>query len=144
MSAPYVDTSALAKWYLNEPRSEEFERFAQGQSRIVISRLTLLEMRSLLARRRRAGDLTSRYEKDALSALAEDVRGGVLEVHPLDDAVALEAERILARARRVPLRTLDALHLATARICDAQRFVTSDRVQARAARSLRLRVKMFV
>jgi len=101
-------------------------------------------MRSLFARRRRAGDLTRAFERRAIAAVSDDVRGGVLEVRPLDDAVALEAERILARARRVPLRTLDALHLATARISGAERFVTADRVQARAARSLRLRVKTFV
>jgi predicted nucleic acid-binding protein len=144
MSAPYVDTSALAKWYLNEPRSDEFERFAQRHTRLAISRLALIEMRSLLARRRRAGDLTRPFERAVAVALADDVRSAVLEVHPIDDAVALEAERILARARRVPLRTLDALHLATARMAGAERFVTADKVQARAARSLRLKVTTFL
>jgi uncharacterized protein len=47
--APYIDTSALAKWYLNEPRSEDFGA--------VISRLTVVEFRCLIARRRRAGDI---------------------------------------------------------------------------------------
>ncbi len=28
---PYLDTSALAKWYLNEPFSKEFEAFIQEQ-----------------------------------------------------------------------------------------------------------------
>jgi predicted nucleic acid-binding protein len=143
MSAPYVDTSALAKWYLNEPRSEDFERFAQRHARLSISRLAALELRSLLARRRRAGDVTRRIERDVLAAFAGDLRSGVLEVAPLEDAIALEAERILARARRVPLRTLDALHLATARALGAERFATADRVQARAARSLRLKVTAF-
>lgn len=100
MSAPYVDTSALAKWYLNEPRSDDFERFAQRHARLAVSRLTVLEMRSLLARRRRAGDLTRPFEREAAGAFAGDVRSGILEVHPLHDAVALEAERILARAQR--------------------------------------------
>lgn len=144
MSAPYVDTSALAKWYLNEPRSDDFERFAQRHARLAVSRPTVLEVRSLLARRRRAGDLTRPFEREAAGAFASDVRSGILEVHPLHDAVALEAERILARARSVPLRTLDALHLATARVFGAERFVTADKVQARAARSLRLKVTAFL
>ena len=144
MSAPYVDTSALAKWYLNEPRSDDFERFAQRHAGLAVSRLTVLEMRSLLARRCRAGDLTHPFEREAAAAFAGDVRSGILEVHPLDDAVALEAERILARVRSVPLRTLDALHLATARVFGAERFVTADKVQARAARSLRLKVTAFL
>jgi hypothetical protein len=143
MSVPYVDTSALAKWYLNEPRSEDFERFAQRSGRLAISRLAALEMRSLLARRRRAGDVTRRFEREALAAFADDVRSGVLEVRPLEDTVALHAERILARARRVPLRTLDALHLATALALGADRFATADRIHARGARSLGLRVTGF-
>ena len=143
MSTPYVDTSALAKWYLNEPGSEEFERFAQRHERLAISRLTTLEMRSLLARRRRAGELTRGFEQEALAAFAGDVQRGILEVVPLADAIALDAERILARGRRIPLRTLDALHLATARALGAERFVTADKVQARAARSLHLKVTPF-
>ena len=31
MTGPYLDTSALAKWYLNEPFSEEFEAFIREQ-----------------------------------------------------------------------------------------------------------------
>lgn len=50
---PYLDTSALAKWYLNEPFSEKFEAFIQEYSTAAISRLTVVELRCLLARRRR-------------------------------------------------------------------------------------------
>jgi len=50
----YLDTSALAKWFLNEPGSEVFVAFLQGLGSAVISSLTVTEMRSLLSRRRRA------------------------------------------------------------------------------------------
>jgi predicted nucleic acid-binding protein len=40
---PYIDTSALAKWYLNEPRSEDFGAFITRQEKAVISRLTVVE-----------------------------------------------------------------------------------------------------
>ena len=49
----YFDTSALAKWYLNEPRSEEVEEYIQAHGPVGISDLTVVEMRSLLSRRRR-------------------------------------------------------------------------------------------
>ena len=52
----YIDTSALAKWYLNEPRSQDFESYIRSQRGALISRLTVMELRCLLARRRRAGD----------------------------------------------------------------------------------------
>ena len=49
----YLDTSALAKWYLNEAGSEAFVEFLQGLDSAVISSLSVTEMRSLLSRRRR-------------------------------------------------------------------------------------------
>ena len=52
----YFDTSALAKWYLNEPRSEEVEEYIQAHGPVGISDLTVVEMRSLLSRRRREID----------------------------------------------------------------------------------------
>lgn len=58
----YLDTSALAKWYLNEAGSEAFVTFLQGLDSAVISSLTQTEMRSLLSRRRRMGDLSAELE----------------------------------------------------------------------------------
>ena len=53
---PYLDTIALAKWYLNEVGSEAFVGFLQGLDSAVISSLTATEMCSLLSRRRWMGD----------------------------------------------------------------------------------------
>ena len=52
MSAPYLDTSALAKWYLNEPHAEAFEAYITRQASAAISRLAVVEFRCLPARRR--------------------------------------------------------------------------------------------
>jgi len=62
----YLDTSALAKWYLNETRSEAFVEYLLGVDVAVISSLTRVEMRSLLSRRRRMGELTIDLERVAL------------------------------------------------------------------------------
>ena len=64
----YLDTSALAKWYLNEPGSDAFVNFVQALDVAVISSLTRTEMRSLLSRRRRMSDLTDELE-ELLSSL---------------------------------------------------------------------------
>jgi hypothetical protein len=58
----YLDTTALAKWYLNELGSEAFVSFLQGLNSAVISSLTQTEMRSLLSLRRRMGDLSAELE----------------------------------------------------------------------------------
>ena len=45
----YLDTSALAKWYLNEVNSEAFVSYLQSLDSAVISSLTRTEVRSLLS-----------------------------------------------------------------------------------------------
>jgi len=52
----YLETSALAKWYVNERGSDAFVTYLQGLDAAAISSLTRAEMRSLFARRRRVGD----------------------------------------------------------------------------------------
>ena len=59
----YIDTSALAKWLLNESDSAAFVDYLQTLDVVVISSLTVTEMRSLLSRRRRMGELTVEIEE---------------------------------------------------------------------------------
>ena len=143
MTGPYLDTSALAKRYLNEPGSENFERFFQDQRQAAISRLTTVEFRCLLARRRRAGDLTRRIEEAAFRLFLDDVAGGYLQVHPLVDDHARTALALLKRLDTHSLRTLDALHLAIASAIGAETLATADRIMARAAAEIGLHVAMF-
>ncbi len=144
MSAtPYIDTSALAKWYLNEPRSEDFAAFITTLPSAAISRLTVVEIRCLLARRRRSGDLTEPIERRVLDAFEADVRHGFLYVQPLDDRHALDAATLVSRLSRHGLRTLDALHLAIARDIGAPLIATADRLIADAATTLGLEVARF-
>jgi hypothetical protein len=60
----YFDTSALAKWYLNEARSEKVEKYLQEHGPVVISDLTVVEMRCLLARRRREKSIDATMEME--------------------------------------------------------------------------------
>lgn len=143
MAGPYLDTSALAKYYLNEPRSEEFEAFLRQQTEAWISRLTVLEFRCLLARRRRSRELDGRLEKRVWSAFEADMRAGYLTVHPLEDAHVLAAIDLLTRLRSHPLRSLDALHLAIAADAGSTALATADRVLAEAAVALGLEVVRF-
>lgn len=78
-----------------------------------------------------------------MGAFEDDVAQGFLEVHPLEDRHAIEARNLLIRLDAVPLRTLDALHLAIAVGIGADSIATSDETFAAAARRLRLRVEWF-
>ena len=111
----YFDTSALAKWYLNESRSEAVEGFIQAHGPVEISELTIVEMRCLLARRRREGNFDRDTEMKIFATFEEDVRQGILICHPMQVGIAAAALNLISMVPDVPLRTLDAFQLAIAR-----------------------------
>lgn len=140
---PYLDTSALAKWYLNEPFSEEFETYIRQQTVASISRLTVVEMRCLLARCRRSGEITKGVESRVFASFEQDIRAGFLQVHPVADEHLVAALDLITRLSRWPLRTLDALHLAIAQVIHARQLATADRVMAVSGKALGLEVARF-
>ena len=139
----YLDTSALAKWYLNEARSDDFAAFVGAEPLPIVSRLTAVEIRSLLERRRRSRQITTATVRKVVAAFERDVCDGHLEMHALEDAHAILAGELLNRLAAHPLRTLDALHLAVATSLELGRIATADRVLAAAAESLGLEVERF-
>jgi len=70
----YFDTSALAKWYLNESRSEDVEAYIQKHGPVDISDLIVAPMRCLLGRRRREGDIDFATELKVFTTFQEDIR----------------------------------------------------------------------
>ncbi len=131
--AVYVDTSALAKWYLHEARSDEVEAFLMESCPVCISALTRVEMRSLVARRRCEGDLDPLLENRVLSTFDGDVATGHLVLLPHSVESFLLAESLMGSLPGVPLRTLDALHLGTMRAAAVPELATADRIMAQAA-----------
>ena len=105
----YVESSAVLAWLLGEPTAGLVRRVLGSAERVVSSSLTAVECARSLARGRALGRLGARDELAALRLL--DVASRNWDVHELSD-------RVLTRARMAfpvePVRTLDALHLATA------------------------------
>jgi len=143
MAGPYIDTSALAKWYLNEAYSEAVEAFLRQQQEALISRLTVLEFHCLLGRRRRAAEIDAGIQRRVLATFEADLRAGFLSVHPLEDAHVLRAVDLVSRLRSHPLRSLDALHLAVTLDLGCPAIATADRILADAAAALGLEVARF-
>lgn len=143
MIGPYLDTSALAKWYLNEPCSAEFEAYLQEQTTAAISRLTVVEFRCLLARRRRAREITKAIESRVYASFEKDVGAGFLVVYPVADEHLIDALGLIKRLGRYPLRTLDALHLAIARSIPCRSLATADKTMADAGKAAGLAVARF-
>ena len=139
----YLDTSALAKWYLNEPRSEEFARWIQEEDEVWISTLTMVEMRCLLARRRRARDISTDTEELAFTTFREDVDHVFLFLQPVEDRTVHASLHLIDRLTEHSLRSLDAIHLSLARELQVERLATADGVMARAAEALGFEVAWF-
>lgn len=139
----HFDTSAVAKWYLNEPRSDDVEAYLRSHEPVAVSWLTVVEMRSLLARRRREGDFPPEIEWRVFATFQEDIRVGHLRLHHSRDDVPSSAVRILGELTDIPLRTLDALQLALAVDAGAASLGTADRVMAAAAPRLGMTVLAF-
>jgi predicted nucleic acid-binding protein len=140
---PYVDTSALAKRYIDEAGSEDFDAFLGRWPRVLISRLAVVEFRCVLQRRRRAAEIDAAYERAAMAGFADDVRSGYFQVEPLTDRHAVVAHDLVGQLAGHSLRTLDALHLAIAQSAGVTVLATADRAMARAAAALGIRTATF-
>lgn len=107
----YAESSAVLSWLLGEPTQAVVLKELQNAERVVSSSLTGVECARGLARARTSGRLSAADELAALRLL--DVAESSWDVFDL-------SERVMLRARgsfpAEPVRTLDALHLATALI----------------------------
>ena len=133
----------MAKWYLNESRSGDVEAYIHKHGPVDISDLIVVEMRCLLGRRRREGDIDFATELTVFTTFQEDIRQGFLIGHPLFAGAAASALNLLSMLPSVPLRTLDSFHLAIAKEIQAEVLVTADRVMADAATEMGIRVVRF-
>jgi len=139
----YFDTSALAKWYLPEEQSNEVEKYIQEHGPVVISDLTVVEMRNLLARHRREGNLDPNTEIKVFATFEEDIRQKFLICHPLSDGMARGAVNLLSVLCDLPLRMIDAMHLAMAKEIQTDVLATADPVMASAAKAMGFSVIRF-
>jgi uncharacterized protein len=140
---PFVDTSALAKYYVAEPGSAAVQAWLQDTGAVAISRLAMVEFRGLLARRRRERTLAARIEAAIQAQFLAHVGLGLWRVRPLDDADLDAATRVIDRLPRLALRTFDALHLGAALNAEAPALATADRLMAEAARALGVKPVFF-
>jgi uncharacterized protein len=124
----YVDSSALLKLYFDEPGSTRAEELLSADATWVTARHTAVEVRRNLARELRAAELTA-----ARQQFGRDWQNtAVVELTPEVCEAAAELAELTGA------RTLDALHLAAAKVVGggALPVVTFDVRQAQAARSL--------
>lgn len=140
----YVDTSALAKWYLNEQESERFAAWMSEQEDTHISTLTVTEFRCLLARRERTKDLGEVSAHQVFATFERDIEQGFLILHEVGNDDLVAARQLIDRVGNIPLRTLDAMHLAIAERTDMESIASADKVMLDAAEYLGMVAVSFV
>ena len=139
----YLDTSALLKRYIPEANSEAFDAYFIDRAPASISRLGLVETRCALARKRRSRQISPEREKAAMNEIRTDIQDGILVIYPVGDTHFAEGLHLIDKIAKVPLRSLDALHLAIARSLDVHELATADAVMRRAAQALGINVAYF-
>ncbi len=111
----YLDTAIIVKLLVREADSEWFGHHLSGSS-FESSELALAEVCAALLFKERAGDITPRERESAVEKFSPMVESEVIMLFPLNRKVIERARGIqLACHPQIPLRTLDALHVAT---CD--------------------------
>lgn len=126
MSVVYLETSAVLQWLLGQPGEAAVRRCVDRAATVVTSKLTELEAQRALIRAEKQGALKEGDGRRIRGLLSRAQRAWV--------RMAI-SEAVLARAARSfpvePVRTLDALHLATALefagVYPDLRIVSSDR-----------------
>lgn len=134
----YLDTSALVKLYVPEPESARVDRALRRRDDLLVSDLAVTELASALGRRCREGALGAALAARVYQRLLADLADELFRRVELIAEVHREAERILLSSALVPLRSLDALHLALAASGGAMTIFTFDRNLARAAGTIGL------
>ena len=109
MTALYLETSALLAWLLDEPEADAMRGDIDAAATVVTSVLTAVEMERAVARAVAGGVLREAQARRLIGALAR-ARASLL-VMGLTDEVAARAGAALPVG---PVRTLEAIHLATA------------------------------
>lgn len=125
-----VDSSALAKRYVQETGSEKLDHFFQNASELALCIILVPEILSGLNRRMREGALNLKNYRAVRKQLLIDAQDAIiLQITPsvISHSVKLLENNVL--------RAMDALHVACALEWKADLFITSDRRQWIAAQN---------
>jgi predicted nucleic acid-binding protein len=131
----FADSSALAKRYIADEKSEELDILLQSSKSLAVSLLCLPEIISALCRRWRESFLTRSQYSAAKAALEADLADAA--VIALIDEVLLQSIRLL---ESFPLRASDAIQISSALVWQADMFVSADARQCAAAKAAGLQV----
>ncbi len=134
----YLDSCVLAKLFVTEPDSEACAAKVSG-SVIVSSELAYGEVFSTLLRKERDKEISTQQREVLWAEFERQLREESIYLAVLDGAIARKAKDVMLEVHpHVPLRTLDAIHLATYLSVLTGPLFTKDKRMRNAARMLEI------
>jgi predicted nucleic acid-binding protein len=119
------------KLYFDEADSPVLLRHAANGAKRVTGEITRMELWAALRRKEADGDLLEGGARNRLQRFDQDVATGRVTVLARDVTMGAEFESVIDKCfgadPQIHLRTLDAIHLASARLSGESEFVTTDR-----------------
>ncbi len=132
----YIDTSVLAAYYCPEALSRKVEKIMIKYSQPAISLLTEVEIFSAISRKVQEGSL-DRTDGDRIIAKFFDHIDGEMYTKIFIKTHHYRLARDWIGQFKMPLRSLDAIHLAVASLEEC-RFITADKHLFKSAKALGL------
>lgn len=135
----YLDTSVLVKLYCREDGAAECEAVASRADGFFSSELLHGELCSALLGKERNRLISPGLRAEIWQLFLDHVGEGRIQLLALNGIVVREAADVMTQLHpEIPLRTLDAIHLATYLSVDAGPLFTRDKRMLEAARKLGL------
>ena len=127
----FLDTSVLAKRYIEESGTKEVDKYFSSFNRLVLSSITPIEISSVFSRRLREKSLTHAAVQDATEEWGKE--------RPYFIYTGFSSELIRTSinvVKEAGIKTLDAIQLASAYISNIELFVTADKALLMAAQKI--------
>jgi predicted nucleic acid-binding protein len=122
----YLDSCVIVKLVSHEPDSEAYHHVVASRP-VVTSELAVAEVRSALLTKERAGRISTHARQTGWRLFQEKVRNEEFVLLPLNRHVIERAGAVIDQCHpKVALRTLDAIHVATAELCGGEEMCSSD------------------
>lgn len=136
----YFDSALVAKFYLNEPGREGVRRAARQAGIVVTSGIAVAEVSAAFHRKLREGAVDRRVFRALQGQFAHDTQAGLWKLIAPSEALLQQVQSLFVQLdKAVFLRSLDALHLVTAKEEGFDHVYSNDRHLLQACASIGLK-----
>ena len=136
----YFDSALIAKFYLNEPGRDVVRALAKSAGIIVTSGIAVAEVSAAFHRKLREGGIDPRVFRALQGQFKHDLDAGLWRLAGPTEALIEDVRALFSKLpRSIYLRSLDGLHLLTAKSEGFVRLYSNDRQLLNACASVGLR-----